>query len=104
MNRYEKYGLSDQDLSLFRDYVDAYCSDDCQVLRLRIPVEDYLAKWETAKSKKLFNTNVKISFTKRVFALKLQSLSLKIKLMKSFLGTLRMMFSSRFVILSAWRF
>lgn len=55
MNRYEKYGLSDQDLSLFRDYVDAYCSDDCQVLRLRIPVEDYLAKWETAKSKKLFS-------------------------------------------------
>lgn len=56
MNRYEKYGLTDQDLTLFKDYVDCYASDDNQSwLSLDIPVEDYLSEWEKSKSKALFS-------------------------------------------------
>jgi len=47
---FDRHGLTDTDLQLFKDYVNTYASDRDNDVYLHIPVEEYLRAWDTDKA------------------------------------------------------
>lgn len=72
MNKFEKAGLSKEDLAHISEYVDTFCCDEDQDdIHLRIPIETYLEQWHEQKSKfllSMFNNQLihksKVSYEK----------------------------------------